>query len=223
MEESRLKPMGDYDPKVFNQIYKDTEKLRKKLASEIDCRRFGVDYFEILSWFDVKFIFVFNKYHNKHNPDVLKGHIIRGLQFFKCRILRKAYSLSSVHIMNTVPMIDNEDYEQDFVDDHIPLEEYSPFVDLAMNFLKKRLSDDAYEFLQVQLYPPPFILKRAEEEDIKSLHKIPSSIFAEYFELGGEKGIKYINNLRQEIKLITEEAKEFFNTLHYTLPQNPKT
>ena len=62
MEENRLKPMTQgYDESLFNLIYDKTKHLRRKLASEIDHRRFGVTNEDIKSWFDVKLIYVFKK------------------------------------------------------------------------------------------------------------------------------------------------------------------
>ena len=77
MELHRLTAMdSSYDKQLFNKIYKDTELLRKSLANQIDTRRFGVTSDIILSWFDDKFIFVFNKHFQNKTPEVLKGFII---------------------------------------------------------------------------------------------------------------------------------------------------
>ena len=62
MEHHRLKPMGNYPVELFNSLYAQTHGLRRKLASQIDASKFGVDYQEVLSWFDVKFLFIFSKY-----------------------------------------------------------------------------------------------------------------------------------------------------------------
>lgn len=224
MEESRLKPMvKGYDVNVFNDLYVQTEKLRRKLASEIDPRRFGVDYFEILSWFDVKFIYVFNRYYEKHSPDILKGHIIRGLQFFKCRILRKAYTQSSIQHMNTTELTDYEDFEhEDFLEETEHTSDKDFLYDLAMEFFKSHLSENAYELLQVQLNPPPYIIHLLQEEGIENRNKIPNSIFADYFELGtSPKAIKYIESLKKEIKGAIEEARRHFKMQGQSLRHSP--
>lgn len=216
MEENRLKPMVEgYSPVIFNDLYQQTSALRKKLASQIDCSRFGVDYPEILSWFDVKFIFVFNKYYRQHekNPEVLKGHLIKGLQFFKCRILRVAYSQKSLAIMKTIELNDYEEFENVFIEEPTEMNSSNYHLyNLAIKFMKENLSDNAFELLNIQLNPPPYILSKLEAEGIENYNKIPNSIIADYFELGNDdKVIKYINTLKKEIKDITKKASDYFN------------
>ena len=92
MELHRLKPMEEgYPVELFNKLYKETKYLRKSLTRQIDARRFGVSPDIVESWFDDKFIFVFNKHFKDKNEDVLKGFLINSLRTFKLRILRKAY------------------------------------------------------------------------------------------------------------------------------------
>lgn len=213
MEEHRLTKMVEgYDPKVFEDIYNKTENYRKKLARQIDARRFGVDHEEVLSWFDVKFIFAFNKYYHKHNPEILKGHIIQALGMFKWRIMRLAYtSRYSQSIIN---------YEDTNEISHLQVEhdehDTSPYEikDAALQYMQENLSPNAFELLYVQLYPPPYILKKLEEMGIDNINKIPNSVILDYLELGtSEKSVKYLKDLKKEIKLTTQAAKEHF-TLH---------
>ena len=75
MELHRLQPMKPYDPKLFNELYKKTERLRKSLVYQIDSSRWGVTQDEVMSWFDDKFIFVFNKYQDQKKPDILLGYL----------------------------------------------------------------------------------------------------------------------------------------------------
>ena len=119
METHRLKPMPTgYDEQLFNSLYKATEKLRNKLVYGIDNRRFGVEPAEIKSWFDVKFIYVFTKYYPKYsNPEVLKAHLINALQLFKYRILRKAYTVESLHMLSNVGLEDSPEIDY-LVDEH---------------------------------------------------------------------------------------------------------
>ena len=210
MELHRLKTMNpEYDSKLFNQLYKDTELLRKSLANQIDCRRYGVTRDIILSWFDDKFIFVFNKHCIDKDPEVLKGFIINSLQLFKNRILRKAYSREAdLHtstfeldgeseLINIIP-IENEMYCEDL------------FLQLALSFMKEKLSDDAYFLFNLELNPPPYIINKISNAQAK----VPSRVFAEYMDLGiNNKAIKYINQLRKEIRICTTMAKEHFGTL----------
>lgn len=213
MEEHRLKPMVEgYDPKVFERIYLNTENFRKKLAKQIDARRFGVDYSEILSWFDVKFIFAFNKYYPKFSEEILKGHIISALTMFKYRIMRSAYtnkfSQNIIHVEDTNTL-------SDLVPDYEIIDEphYSVNTrDEVLNFMQKNLSSNAYELLTLQLYPPPYILRELQELGFTNTNKIPNSIISDYLELGNSlEAEEYIKALKKEIKTITSLAKEYFS------------
>src|SRR5687768_15620783 len=126
MEESRLKPMiEEYDREIFNDYYQRTAALRKKLASQIDHRRFGVDQEEIESWFTVKFIYAFNKYYHE-KKDTLLGYLIKSMQLFKCRVLRKAYTYKC---SQSIISLDEVDYQVLEIED--PRENKTLFYDLA--------------------------------------------------------------------------------------------
>lgn len=213
MEENRLKPMKEgYDPKLFSLMYTKTEGLRKKLASQIDCRRFGVDYQEILSWFDVKFIYAFNKYYDQKEENILLGHLIKSLQLFKCRILRSAYTTKNSQSIVDITELGNYENLISEEDNHNSNRDF--FYDLCLEFMKNNLSENAYQLLHVQLSPPPFILKKLEEHGINNVNKIPSSIIADYFELGiSNKAVEYVDILRREIKDVTYKAKLYFSDL----------
>ena len=80
MELHRLKPMeSGYDSSLFNKLYKETAPLRKSLARQIDSRRFGVSDDVILSWFDDKFMFVFNKHFKDKEVDILRNWRGKGI------------------------------------------------------------------------------------------------------------------------------------------------
>lgn len=214
MEENRLKPMPEgYSVEVFNDIYAKTEYLRKKLASQIDSRRFGVDYNEVLSWFDVKFLHCFNKYYAIHNPDVLKGHIIQGLQFFKMRILRAAYThknTQSIINIDDVTRLENVVFEEDAHNQARDL-----FRDLALGFMKQHLSENAYELLMIQIDPPHYIIQQLKEEGAKNLNKIPNPVIADYLGLGtSNKADAYLNLLKKEIGYVTKLAHNHFRLQH---------
>lgn len=211
MEENRLKPMpSNYDVDLFNELYAKTRKLTAKLSSEIDHRRFGVEKQDIMSWFDVKFIFAFNKYHES-KPEYLLGYIINSLMMYKNRILRGAYTIkNSQHIMNIEDRMKFEKIvgvEEDIAFE--PSQDYD--YQRLMEFLKDTISDNAMNVLEIQLNPPPFICTRLMESGAKKITKIPNEIYAEYFELGISKNaIKYIEILKREIKYGIELAKVHF-------------
>lgn len=206
MEEHRLKPMKEgYDQKLFNCIYKETAGLRKKLAFEIDARRFSVDYNEVLSWFDVKFIFVFNQYYGTIPDERLKGYIIRALQMFKFRILRVSYNQKS-SIYNKTDIVDISQVENIVYEDETSEE---LFLKIALDFLKKELSKDAYFLLELLLNPPHYILNRLSENNKIDLNKIPNTLLLEYLDLE-ETSISYIDNLKKEIRKATRSCKDYF-------------
>lgn len=202
MEESRLTPMVEgYDPAMFNRLYQKTEALRRKLAKGIDHRRFGVDNEEIISWFTVKFIFAYNKYCKKYNEDILLGHMIRAMQFMKCRIIKSAYTVK--YSQSIVEYTGNEPHG---IDD--PLEDREYYYEKLMTFMKINLSDNAYMLLQLQLNPPPYILRRLTEKSITTIQKIPDELIAEYFDLGfSDEAFKYVEALKKEIKQAIGIAK----------------
>lgn len=209
LEINRLKPMvANYDPQKFQRIYDQTENLRKKLVSQIDHRRFGVDPEEILSWFTVKFIYAYNKYCEKYNEDILKGHMIRAMQFMKCRILRAAYQNKySQSIVEYTPNQVKEDYIDPYED-----ETKDHYFRLLCDFLKERISDNAFMLFQLQLHPPIYVLHEMKLQGIENIHKIPDQIICNYYDLGFDFiSVKYLKSLRKEINSALELAKEHFN------------
>lgn len=208
MEENRLKPMREgYNVKTFNTLYKKTNNLRRKLASEIDSRRFGVDYYEVLSWFDVKFIFVFNKYWDTMNDDILLGHLIKGLQLFKFRILRSAYTIKNAQFIMSV-----EDVLEIAEEPENPWEDArEEILQEVLDFLKITISENAFNLLDIKLNPPLYIQTKLKEEGVKSINKIPISLILEYFEMGNSKdAIALIEDWNKEIAKGILLAKNHF-------------
>lgn len=211
MEHHRLKPMKPgYDENLFNDLYAKTKPLRKKLASEIDAKKFGVDYQEILSWFDVKFIYTFNKYWDKE-PERLLGYIINSLSTYKYRIMRSSYQAKYENHSSQVDITELYNYN-DIVDetglDPIVRETY---MNKVMEFMKDKLTDDAIMVLELELSPPPFIISQMDDLGKKPNGKIPTELIADY--LGyedSENVIKYIKNLRSNIRVAISLAKNFF-------------
>lgn len=211
MEESRLKPMAPgYDVKLFNTLFEKTEPLRKKLASEISADRFGVDYKEVLSWFSVKFIYVFNKYQAKKEPDHLLGDIINSLKNFKCRILRQAYTVkysqSIVRVGYTTVLENAGSYRISEDEDQGP-----DRVQMVKQFLKVNLSENAYTLFEIQLNPPYYFIDKLKKQEIPSLHKIPDRMLCEYlgFEVN-DRTSKYLSSLKKEIRSTIQYAKYHF-------------
>ena len=216
MDEShRLKTMVEnYDQQLFLQLYKETSKLREKLAYEIDSRKFGVDYREMLSWFDVKFIHAFNKYYNddrcKHDREnKLKAFIINSLQTYKWRVVKNSY-LKQTEIHQTVDITELFNYEELLIDKG---EQNGNLFNVAINYLKARLSDDAYLILNIDLNPPPYILARISTGvDQAKIPKCPAIIIAEYLGIDDNPNCtSYIQSLRKEVEQTISQAKEYFS------------
>lgn len=212
MEHHRLKPMDpDYDQKLFNDLFKKTEPLRKKLAFQIDSRKFGVDYDEVKSWFDVKFIHAFNKYHKKEKERLL-GYIISSLTTYKYRIMRSSYQAKYDSHASTLDITELY-HEADIIDDNEETSVRHNNMERVMAFMKDHLSNDALFILELELSPPGFIKEQMDDLGKKEGSKIPVEIIADY--LGKEDSTstkEYIRELRLEIKHVTSLAKKFFSS-----------
>lgn len=214
MEEHRLTKMKDnYDEKLFNDIYEKVQPLKRKLASTISTSKLGVEYEDILSWFDIKFIFVFNKYFDTKPPDILKGFIISSLQMFQTKILRRAYSNKNAPHSETIDIQEIYGLESLFTTQQEEDTSYDTFLKLALSFMKQHLSEDAFLVLDIQLNPPLYIIKKLNKLDKPGIDKIPSNLLSEYLSLGDSKrAIQYINELKREIKEVTYIAREHFSS-----------
>jgi hypothetical protein len=203
MEEHRLTVMQPgYDEKLFNQLYKDTEALRIKLTRQINPSLYSIEHDDIMSWFDVKFIFTFNKYYGKVNDGYLKGNIIQSLSFFKQRILRNLYAQKNqiYNSNNTVDIQEVYNLSDSSLDHRMSGEEL--YRNLALAFLKDSLSRDAYTVLKIQLTPPLYILERLPEK----YTKIPKNLVKDYLGIS----ITKLNQLYKEIEAGVLEAKFHF-------------
>jgi hypothetical protein len=214
MEEShRLKQLpANYDQSLFNALYKDTEGLRRKLASQIDPARFGYDYEEILSWFTVKFIYTFGRYYDEKSPDHLRGYIINALKTYKLRLVKDAYNQKN--LLHQTTDIDEMSGLESLNDRSYDNESNTEILrDLALQFIKKNISDDAYYLLTIQLDPPPFLLKQLPIKKGKKFNYIPDSLIIDF--LGFENNsnsVTFIKNLKSEINYgIRLSSKHFTN------------
>lgn len=209
LELNRLKSMpDDYDPQVFNSLYQKTHQLRNKLARQIDHTRFGVEREDILSAFDVKFIFVFSKHYDMAE-NVLLGFIINSLQNFKNRILRNAYTQKySQRVLSVENIIE--------YDTHLSTAAFSNEVNYFeefMSFMKEHLSSNAYLILDIKLNPPPYIHHRLNKTPDSNITRVTDDLILEYLEMGtSEKAFKYLGTLKKEIRNVTHFAKQHFNS-----------
>lgn len=219
MELHRLKPMRDgYPEELFNSLYKQTKPLRRSLAYQIDARRYGVTPDIIESWFEDKFIFVFNKHFDNKDPDVLKGYIINSLKTFKYRILRKAYNIEGEFHQSVVELEGETSLINIIPDDSFETTE-NIFYDLAYEFMKSKLSDNAWLLFQLQLNPPPYILNQLQ----KAKSRIPNELLLSYLGLEyNTESDKFIKKLKKEINNTIKIARDHFNSSDFYL-QTPPT
>lgn len=203
-ESNRLNLMPEnYDKALFEEIYKETKALRKKLAFEIDARKFGVDQKEILSWFDVKFIFAFNKYYGDPR---LKGYIINSLKTYKLRIVKNSYQ-KQYQVNDTVDI--NESFDLSYDEP----ENYNlHLLEVVQSYFRNRLTPDAMLLWEIELNYPPYILDRlTNQEDTKKIPKASDELILEYLGIEfTEHNVSYLKELRKDIKDITNRAKEYF-------------
>ncbi len=205
--------MQDYDKELFEKIYYQTTSLRRMLAYQIDARRFGVTPDIILSWFDDKFLLVFNKYFGKKDPEVLKGYIINSLKTFKYRILRKAYQPESMQFYSN--LIELEDSSEVYnIIDRVEESSENIFLGLAVEFIKERLSNEAYLIFQIQIDPPFYVTSRMKNPN----GRIPTNLILEFLGIEPTKyAISRINKIRRQVNEVIDEAKSYFNTQPLTV------
>lgn len=204
MEIHRLKPMiENYDREVFNIIYQDVEPLKYSLANQIDHRKLGVSKDILLSWFDDKLLFVFNKHYHDKDPDVLKGYIINSLRTFKYRILRKAYNEEAQFLDTVVPLEGEEFPLINIIPDKNEESDHEVFMGIVTNFMKDKLSDEAYFLYDLQINPPIYILNRLK----KSSSRIPTTLLQDYLGVTDDK-LPILKKLKKEISKTIKMAKE---------------
>ncbi len=61
----RLQVFNEYDPELFERLYKKCKPLIKSLVRQVDSRRYNLSPDIIHSYFVDKFMLVFNKYQSE--------------------------------------------------------------------------------------------------------------------------------------------------------------
>lgn len=205
MEIHRLKLVPEsYDRELFNSLYEATASLRKSLTYQIDARRFGVSPDIVESWFDDKFIYVFFKYHAKKSPELLKGYIINSLKTFKFRILRKAYQESYIELYNSIVHLEDQEKELSSIPDDGGVNEKDQLLEMAMSYLKTRLTPEAYTILEITIHPPLYIISRMKDPSTR----IPTKLILKF--LGApqtDEMVSKVNKIRRHIEEVISSAK----------------
>lgn len=212
-EVNRLKELPEnYDVDLFNGYYKSMTPLIRKLAKNIDPRRFNVTRDIIISYFYDKLLHVFRKYYDlsTENPEKFKATIISSLQLYKTRLLINAYSKQSLDFNSTLTS-----FEDCFEGDKEDLPELSEEervkqdnIDQMHDFMKQNLSADAYLLFQLQMNPPPYFFSE------KGKPQLTTALLLDFFELPRTKPyIKYISALNKEINEAVEDMKLTFQEI----------
>lgn len=203
MEEHRLTNMPeDYDRELFQQLFKDTAQLRKKLSYGINPNLFGVEHEDLLSWFTVKFIFIFSKYYGKVDNNILKAKIIQGLQFYKNRILRYSYTKKNsvnqtIDISEFYSIESKEVVEVEVVQDET-------FESILPTF-RERLEPFAFHIFTIDYNPPLYILSKLDVKE--SRRKIPESLICQFL------GVEHTNKTHQEILNARKQYRQLISLI----------
>lgn len=205
MELHRIKSLKeDFPEDLFNSIYKEVQPLKYAIARSIDYRRLGVTKDIVESWLDDKILYAFNKYFDTKTEPLLKGYVLQSLQTFKYRILRKAYQ---VDIYDNLVELEGEKELINIIPDKNELDDSELFLGLARSFMENALSRDALEIYNIQLNPPPYILKRMKNPN----SRIPIRLLAEYLSLGSyRENLEYLSQLREEVNEAIKQARAYF-------------
>lgn len=206
MELHRLKPMGDYDPKLFNELYEKVQPLKRKLISQIDPRKFGVEKEDIACWFDDKFIYVFNKYINIKEKNILLGYIINSLQTFKYKVISRSYQQQ--YSLYSSPTIDISDTSLKYILTDEKPDDHSLFIEIMIEFFQSKLSPAAFEIFILQLYPPYYITCRLDN----NTQKIPTNLILDFLGIPNDQAyINKVNKIRRVINSLIPDAREHLN------------
>lgn len=204
----RLKPMQDYNAELFNKLYKNMKPLIKKLARNVDAKRFNVTPDIIQSYFCDKFLFVFNKYQAEYDEERLKATILSSLSTFKNRLLRNAYTEQAEYNQSLAKLDDLFDDSKELMDNSEEERLKEERLEMLYAYMKKNLSPDAYLIFEAQLNPPPFIA-----EQLKTSHsKVSTVLLLDFFEIPRTKtNSNWISDIRKDIDYYTKKAKEDLN------------
>lgn len=195
----RIKPLENYDGKLFAKLYKLCKPVIKNLVKQIDCRRYNVSKDVINSYFWDKMLFLFNRYYKESNGDVefLKAHILRGLSTYKYHLLQDAYTERAEYFQSLTSLDDLYDNNKE----DITAEEDNTYKDELLktlyDYMGKHLSPDAMLIFECLMTPTDFLLERTDNGRVR----ITNYMLAEFFNLPKAKTyIQYISDLRHDVE-----------------------
>lgn len=210
----RIKPLKDYDEKIFTKLYKLCKPVIKNLVNQIDCRRYNVSKDVISSYFWDKMLFLFNRYYEESegNIEFLKAHILRGLSTYKYHLLQEAYSERAEYFQKLTSLdvlYDNNKEDVDLLDEDTNGYKEELLKNLY-DYMKKHLSLDALLVFECIMTPPTYILDRTDNGRVR----ITNKIIADFFNLPeGKASIQYISDLRHDVEYWEHRAIEELSTI----------
>lgn len=210
----RIKPLENYDPEVFNKLYKLCRPVIRNLVKQIDCRRYNVSKDVISSYFWDKMLFLFNRYYEESegNIEFLKAHILKGLNTYKYHLLQEAYSERSEYFQGLVSldtMYENNNNRECIGDEDDGEERKEELLNKLYDYMSQHLSPDAMLIFECLMIPLDFFLVRTNQ----GASRITNQMFVEFFELPKTKSsMQYISELRQDVLYWEQRAMEDLNT-----------
>jgi hypothetical protein len=201
----RLKTMDNYDVNLFNKLYRKLKPLVRKLAKNVDHRRYNVSQDIIQSYFWDKFIYVFNKYQGEYDEQHLQATLINSLNTYKNRLLKKAYNEQSEYYQSLTSLDEVFEADKELIDIDFEKEARDERLEKLYNYMENNLSPDAFLLFDIQLDPPPFIREQLKTDN----SKISIMMLLDFFELPRTKtNSNFISSLRREIDYYTKKAGE---------------
>lgn len=199
----RLKPMREYDPKVFAKLYKISKPVIRNLVRQIDAKRFNLSPDIIASYFWDKMLFVFNKYYGTCTEEHLKARILSSLSTYKCKLLRYAYSEKAQYYQNLFSLESVFENDKELEDDSEEQKVHNEMWDKLNEYMLSKLSPDAQLVWEVLITPPPYIKERKREGG-----RITNLLLVDFFGMKRVKSsVKYISELREDIHFWMNKAK----------------
>lgn len=204
----RLKPMqNSYDVALFENLYKISRPVIRRLSRQIDPQRFNVTTDIIESYFWDKMLYIFNKYYGTCTEDHLRARILGGLSTFKNHLLHSAYTERAAFNQSFHSFEDlYEDSKEDRIEEDDSRFSKSALWETVNEYMMKNLYPDAQLVYEAIYSPPPFI---REYPGYKEGGRITNKMLIEFFELPPTNASeKYIKELREDIDYWISRAKK---------------
>lgn len=194
----------NYDRELFARLYRVTRKPIKNLVRGIDARRFNVTPDILASYFDDKFLFVFNKYYGTCSDEHLQARILTALSTYKNKLLRAAYGDKAEYNQGLTSLEDLFDNSKELEDDSEEVREKEEHMRMIEEYMRENLSPDAFLIFQLTMDPPEILVPTEDRGK-----RISNITFVDFFELPRTKSsVKFIADLRKDIEYCIHKAQE---------------